>query len=84
MAHYQAMTVGTDGTLWLRTMRSVADSVPHYLVVGADGRLAARIDLPKGARLMWTDGATALVVRTDGNDLPRLELRPAMKGTAGR
>lgn len=82
MAHYQSITAGVDGSLWLRQMRSVADSVPHYLVVGADGRLAARIDLPKGARLTWTDGTQALVVLMDDNDLPRLELRPVVKGTA--
>lgn len=81
MAHYASMLPGADGSLWLRQMRSVADSVPHYLVLGADGRLAARIDLPKGARLMWTDGAEALVVMTDASDLPRLELRPVIKGT---
>lgn len=84
MAHYQSMTVGTDGSLWLRAMRSVADSVPHYLVLGADGRLAARVDLPKGARLMWTDGAAALVVRLNEEDLPRLELRAIAKVPAPR
>lgn len=82
MANYQAMTAGADGSLWLRQMRSVADSVPHYLVLGTDGRLAARIDLPKGARLMWADQSQALVVLLDDNDLPRLELRPVVKGTA--
>lgn len=81
MARYQSMMAGADGSLWLRQMRSVADSVPHYLVVGTDGRLAARMDLPKGAQLMWADGTQALVVITDANDLPRLELRPVVKGS---
>lgn len=84
MAPFQSLTVGADGSLWLRVMRSVADSTPRLLVVGDDGRLAARVDLPKGARLLWTDGADALVALTDENDLPRLELRPVIKGTADR
>lgn len=82
MAYWASQIVGTDGSVWLREMRSAADSVPHYLVVDPDGRLAARIDLPKGARLMWTDGTQALVVLLDDNDLPRLEVRPVVKGTS--
>ena len=76
MASYQSLLAGADGSLWAREMRSVADSTPHLLIFGPDGHLQARADLPPGARLLWTDGAQALVAMTDENELPRLELRP--------
>lgn len=79
MAQYQALVVGTDGGLWLREMHSVADSVPHMLILDPTGHLAARADLPTGARLMWTDGAQVLVALADKDDLPRVELRPVVK-----
>jgi hypothetical protein len=82
MAYFQTMTVATDGGLWLRQMRSSADSVPRYIVLGPDGRLSGRIDLPKGARLLWTDGAVAIISILDEDDLPRAELRPVVKGPA--
>jgi hypothetical protein len=63
-------------------MRNVADSVPRFIVIGADGRLAARLDLPKGGRLHWTDGTRALISLLDENDLPRLEVRPVTRGAA--
>lgn len=81
MAPFNGMLLGADGALWLKEMRSVADSVPHYLVVGADGHLAGRIDLPLAARLLWSDGTQALIGMKDENDVPRLELRPVTKGT---
>lgn len=81
MPHFTMMVVGTDGGLWLRQGRSVADSVPHFVVIGPEGRIVGRADLPKGARLLWTDGSQVLVALTDENDLPRLELRPVRKGT---
>jgi hypothetical protein len=76
------MVVGIDGSLWLRQARSVVDSVPHFIVVGADGRLAGRVDLPKRGRLLWADGSQVLISMMDENDLPRLELRPVTRGPA--
>jgi hypothetical protein len=82
LPHFTLMLVGTDGSLWLRQARSAADSVPHYVVLSPDGRLAGRVDLPKRGRLLWTDGSQALVSTMDENDLPRLEVRSVTRTSA--
>jgi hypothetical protein len=76
---YQGIARGSDGAVWLRQGTIVSDSVPHYLVIGADGALAARVDLPRGARLLWVGADQLLLSLTDGDDVPRLELRPIRK-----
>ena len=82
MAWYAGMGSGADGAVWLREMRIETDSVYHYLVVGADGHLQGRIDLPKGARLHWAGGDEVLIALVDDDEVPRVELRPIVKGSA--
>jgi len=84
MAWYSGMRASTDGSAWLREQRVVTDSVPHYLVVGPDGHLAARVDLPSSARLLWVGGEQLLIAMHDEDDVERLELRPIIKSGTGR
>ena len=80
MAWYAGMGAGSDGSVWLRETRSTSDSVPHYLVIGKEGRLQGRADLPKGARLLWVDADRVLISLLDDDEVPRVELRPIVKG----
>jgi hypothetical protein len=82
MAWYAGMGTGAAGAVWLREMRTTSDSVPHYLVVGKDGQLQGRADLPKGARLLWADADRVLISLLDDDEVPRVELRPIVKGAA--
>lgn len=81
MAWYQAGLAGADGLVWLREMRTLSDSVPHFLVIGAEGKLTARMDLPAGSRLLWASADQVLISLTDADDVPRVELRPITKGS---
>jgi hypothetical protein len=76
MAWYQGIVAGGDGTVWLRETRTLSDSVPHYLVIGGDGKLLARADLPRASRLLWAGTDQMLISLADTDDVPRLELRP--------
>jgi hypothetical protein len=59
----------------------VSDSVPHYLVIGSDGKLMARVDLPRASSLLWAGADQILISISDADDVPRLELRPITKGS---
>ena len=82
MSWYSAITTDASGAEWLRRQRSQADSVPHYLVLEPDGRLAARADLPNGSRLLWVGTDEVLIAMHDEDDVERLELRPILKSGA--
>lgn len=79
MPWYSAITTDGVGAEWLRQQRSQADSVPHYLVIGHDGHLAARADLPNGSRLLWVGTDQVLIAMHDEDEVERLELRPILK-----
>jgi hypothetical protein len=79
MAYFSGALRGADGAIWLSEMKGAADSVPTYLVVGADGQLRARVTLPRASRLLWAGGDEVLVTLRDEDDLPRVELRPIVR-----
>lgn len=79
MPFYANARVGTDGALWLMESRTAADSTRSFLVVGADGRLAARATIPDAAQLLWVSATEALVMRRDADDVPRVELRSIVR-----
>jgi len=81
MPFYANLRVATDGALWLMQSRTAADSTRSYLVVGADGHLAARATLPDLAQLLWVSETEALVMLRDADDVPRVELRGIQKPT---
>ena len=79
MGYYASLLLATDSSLWVAEMRSLRDSTPTHLIIGADGHLRARISLPPDARLLWAGSDEVLIIMRDQDDVERLELRPIVK-----
>jgi len=82
MAWYQSMMGAEGGAVWLREMRTVSDSVPHYVIIGEDGKLVARMDLPRASRLLWAGADQVIVALHDEDEVEHVELRPIVTGAA--
>ena len=64
-----AASIAGDGRLWVRRTTVHTDSVPRYDVFDARGQLAARVELPKGHRLVGFGKGTVYLSRNDDQDL---------------
>lgn len=74
--------VGPDGALWVE--RSVRLGIPQtWDVIGANGVLAGRLQMPRGRRLVSLGARWLYAVATDDDGLQHLE-RYAHPGAAGR
>lgn len=63
---------GADGTLWVE--RSVRLGLPQtWDVFGADGKLSARLQMPRGRRLLALGATSLYAIVTDEDGLQRLE-----------
>lgn len=63
--------VGDDGSLWLRREDTAAPTY-RWLVLDAEGRPHAQLDLPRRARPLWATLDQVLVVEPDEFDVPFL------------
>ena len=68
-----AARVAPDGTLWVLRTRAHTDPVPSYDLFDAAGRLAARVALPQGTRLLGFGNGTVYLIRVDPDDLQWIE-----------
>jgi hypothetical protein len=66
-----------DGTLWLR--REQGRSIVEYAVIGPDGRLLARLNVPSSVTLMAVAGSKAWGVEVDADDVPHVVRYNIMK-----
>lgn len=64
-----AVHVAPDGRVWVLRTRAHDDPVPVYDVFDGAGRVAERIALPAGTRLVGFGRGTVYLARTDGDDL---------------
>jgi len=79
MPYYGNGKFATDGSLWLMRMNSAVDTTRNHLVLGPDGRIAARVTLPRDANLLWASGTEVLIGLRDADEVPRIELRAIVK-----
>jgi hypothetical protein len=80
-----APLVGPNGTLWVE--RSMRLGTPQtWDVIGADGALVGRVQVPRGRRLLSLGTRFLYAVFTDDDGLQHLEryAHPALAGRAGR
>lgn len=64
-----AVHMAPDGRVWVLRTRAHDDSIPTYDVFDASGRVADRVALPTGTRLVALGRGTAYLARTDEDDL---------------
>jgi hypothetical protein len=71
---FDALVAATDGALWLRRHRlDYSDASPHlWIVVGPDGTLTGRIELPARLRPLHARGRVLTGVLTDEMDVERV------------
>jgi hypothetical protein len=77
--------IGPGGTLWVeRSMR--LGSPQTWDVIGADGALAGRVQMPSGRRLLSLGARFLYAVMTDNDGLQHLEryAYPVASGRSGR
>lgn len=77
--------VGADGTLWVE--RSMRLGTPQtWDVIGGDGRLVARMQMPRGRRLLGLSARWLYAVATDEDGLQHVERYtvPMVPGGRGR
>lgn len=82
VAPYDRIMVSRDRRLWLRLNETPADSTTIWHGHDGDGRLAVRLELPRGWMLFDSDGDRMLVRRIDDLGLGYLEIRRTL--TPGR
>jgi hypothetical protein len=68
-----AAVVAPDGRVWVHRTRAHSDSVPVYDVFDASGKVAQRVSLPKGTRLVGFGRGVVYLVRPDEDDLLRVQ-----------
>jgi len=68
-----AVQVAPDGEIWVARTRAEGDRVPVFDVFDQSGRLARRIALGFGSRLVGFGRGVVYVVRTDEDDLEYLQ-----------
>lgn len=87
VAPYDRIFVSRDEGLWLRLNETPADSTTVWHGHDKDGRLAVRLELPRGWALLDVDGVRILVRRSDDLGLGYLEIRrmmvPGREGDGG-
>jgi len=75
-----AVQVTPEGEVWVLRTRRAGDKVPVYDVFDGAGRLARKVSLSPGSRVVGFGRGTVYVVRTDEDDLEYLQrfTRPAV------
>lgn len=68
-----AVSVTPEGELWIRVSRPAASKAPLYDVVDGQGRLARRVQLPEGRRLVGFGRGVLYAAYQDADDLQWLE-----------
>jgi hypothetical protein len=66
-------TVGGDGSIWIRPMRAIGDSLEYWVRADPKAGTPGDFELPPRARLMSVvDGSRIWVMQMDADDLPSL------------
>lgn len=69
----RAMMVGNDGSIWIRPMRAVADSLEYWVRADPKAGSPGDFELPPRARLVYVADASRIwVMQLDADDLPTL------------
>lgn len=68
-----ATFVAPDGMLWVHRTRAANDPTPNYDVLDGTGKVAMRVELPAGTRLVGLGKGTVYATRTDDDDLQYLQ-----------
>lgn len=68
-----AVQVAPNGMIWVARTRDADDDTPNYDVLDASGKVAMKVELPKGARLVGVGNGVVYVTRTDEDDLQYLQ-----------
>lgn len=64
---------GTDGRLWVQRHSAAGDTRSHYDVIDRGGRVALRVEIPGGGRVVGFGPRSIYVVRKDADDLQYLQ-----------
>ncbi len=68
-----AVQVTPEGEVWVLRTRRAGDKIPVYDVFDASGRLARKVSLSAGSRVVGFGASSVYVVRTDEDDLEYLQ-----------
>ena len=68
-----AAMVAPNGTIWVARTRQANDELPKYDVIDASGKVAMRVTLPKGSRVVGFGNGVVYTVRVDEDDLQYLQ-----------
>jgi hypothetical protein len=68
-----AVFIAPNGMLWIHRTRAANDETPNYDVLDASGKVAMKVELPKGARLVGVGNGVVYATRTDEDDLQYLQ-----------
>jgi hypothetical protein len=68
-----AAQVTPEGEVWVLRTRRAGDKIPVYDVFDASGRLARKVSLSAGSRVVGFGASSVYVVRTDEDDLEYLQ-----------
>lgn len=68
-----AALVTPEGEVWVLRTRRAGDRIPVYDIFDSSGRLARKVSLAAGSRVVGFGPATVYVVRTDEDDLEYLQ-----------
>jgi hypothetical protein len=68
-----AVQVAPNGLVWVNRTRDANDDTPNYDVLDASGKVAMKVELPKGTRLVGLGNGVVYTTRTDEDDLQYLQ-----------